>query len=135
MKTEKLAIKLGFKEHKSSDNSLILDFRGYEIMYIKDVSKFIFLGKEAVSHGRYVWDENPEDCTNKKAKSTWYLIDEIIKLNKTEDWEQDYINVVQSLLLQMFLSGTHKIADDGRSSGNQYRMAESRYKAIKEVSK
>ena len=121
---------LEFKKNISSDNCFNLDFRGYRIMCLEN--KFYFLGKESVSKGAYTWNTNPEDCKNRKAKQTWKLIQEVLKLNENQNHEKDYISVVTTLLIQMFFENTAKIGDRQFASGNQYYMAENAYKRIKE---
>ena len=129
--------KLDFLVHKYKP-SYVLYFRGYMIEFSKSQKNegmFIFYSKQVVSNGMYVQETNPQECKNKKAKSTWYLIQELLELSKNKDWNIEYINVVQNLLLEMFFNNSTKVKDDGTYSGNQYNMAKERYIKIKEALK
>lgn len=130
MTIDNLLTVLKFKKSIASSKCFNLDFRGYRIMCLDD--KFYFQGKESTSRGAYVWNKNPEDCKNKKAKQTWKLIQEIIILNEKTELGKDYYDVVSTLLIQMFLENKTKIGDIPNASGNQYYMAENAYKRVKE---
>lgn len=129
MTTLEITEALLFETHKGNANCKYLDFRGFRISYI---DRFYLQRKEATSRGAYVQEINILDCTNKKTKATWYLIRELLELSKNKDWDIEYIDVVQKLLVEMFFNNSTKVRDDGRYSGNQYDMAKESYTKIKE---
>jgi len=113
-------------------SELSLDFRGYRISYSERDKDFYIMNKEAVSHGVYVSHCEIEDIKNKNAKEAWFVIQEAKRIfDEQKEMGDDYALYIVNLLIRMWTQKSLRIRDF-IATGNQYRVAQSAYKSIKE---